>query len=317
MKIYRDAFVDDDLYSRRGHLGRCSPRSTLVLSFGFLRLVQPRAFGEEREHDGRRRHARRAGRHRADAGRARRSCCRPRCCCSGAVYCLLPVALGGRSRRPRRAASCSPPFTLRARPGGWSRTSRDLSAYRGRAVLALDGSTPRSTPASAPLLSAVVSGAHRVRAGEVPLPRPRRLIFNVLLAGVLVPAIVARHPAVPAAGQGRARRHLLVGAAAQHPQPVRHLPVPAIYAAAAVPDATARGGPHRRRRRVPALPVGRAADDGARPGDHVPVPVRRDLEQLPAAVHHARATTDKFPLTVGPLHAAQPGRATSRPSTPW
>lgn len=53
MKIYRDAFVRDDIYSAAAS-SVVIALITLVLSFGFLRLVQRRAFGDEFTGSGRR-----------------------------------------------------------------------------------------------------------------------------------------------------------------------------------------------------------------------------------------------------------------------
>jgi multiple sugar transport system permease protein len=47
MKVYRDAFAADDIYAAAA-TSILLAAITLVLSFGFLRLVQRRAFGEER-----------------------------------------------------------------------------------------------------------------------------------------------------------------------------------------------------------------------------------------------------------------------------
>ncbi len=47
MKIYRDAFVRNDIYSAAG-TSIVVAALTLIFSFGFLRLVQARAFGQER-----------------------------------------------------------------------------------------------------------------------------------------------------------------------------------------------------------------------------------------------------------------------------
>jgi multiple sugar transport system permease protein len=47
MKVYRDAFAADDLYSAAA-TSILLAAITLVLSFGFLRFVQRRAFGEDR-----------------------------------------------------------------------------------------------------------------------------------------------------------------------------------------------------------------------------------------------------------------------------
>jgi len=47
MKIYQDAFARDDIYSAAA-ASIVLAVATLLLSFGFLRLVQKRAFGQER-----------------------------------------------------------------------------------------------------------------------------------------------------------------------------------------------------------------------------------------------------------------------------
>jgi multiple sugar transport system permease protein len=46
MKVYRDAFTRDDIYSAAA-TSIIIAAATFVLSFGFLRLVQNRAFGQE------------------------------------------------------------------------------------------------------------------------------------------------------------------------------------------------------------------------------------------------------------------------------
>jgi multiple sugar transport system permease protein len=47
MKIYQDAFARDDIYSAAA-TSIVLAVVTLLFSFGFLRLVQARAFGQER-----------------------------------------------------------------------------------------------------------------------------------------------------------------------------------------------------------------------------------------------------------------------------
>jgi multiple sugar transport system permease protein len=47
MTVYRDAFVRNDIYSAAA-LSVVIALATLVLSFGFLRLVQRRAFSQEK-----------------------------------------------------------------------------------------------------------------------------------------------------------------------------------------------------------------------------------------------------------------------------
>jgi multiple sugar transport system permease protein len=46
MKVYRDAFTRDDIYSAAA-TSVVIALATFVLSFGFLRLVQRRAFAQE------------------------------------------------------------------------------------------------------------------------------------------------------------------------------------------------------------------------------------------------------------------------------
>jgi multiple sugar transport system permease protein len=47
MKVYRDAFTRDDLYSAAA-TSVVIAAATFILSFGFLRLVQNRAFSQEK-----------------------------------------------------------------------------------------------------------------------------------------------------------------------------------------------------------------------------------------------------------------------------
>ena len=47
MKVYRDAFTRGDIYSAAA-TSVIIAVATFVLSFGFLRLVQSRAFGQEK-----------------------------------------------------------------------------------------------------------------------------------------------------------------------------------------------------------------------------------------------------------------------------
>jgi multiple sugar transport system permease protein len=47
MKVYQEAFARDDIYSAAA-TSIVLAAMTLVLSFGFLRLVQKRAFGQDR-----------------------------------------------------------------------------------------------------------------------------------------------------------------------------------------------------------------------------------------------------------------------------
>ncbi len=137
---------------------------------------------------------------------------------------------------------------LRARARGFvGNIARPVRLPR-RHVLALDAQQALYAGVGA-LLSAVVSGAGRLRAGQVPLSPAGARCSTCCWPGVLVPGDHPGDPAVPAAGQGGHGRHLLVGAAAQHRQPVRHLSGPHLRGGGG-PGRAARGGPDRRRRRV-------------------------------------------------------------------
>ena len=80
-----------------------------------------------------------------------------------------------------------------------------------------------------------------------------------------------------------------------------------IYAAAAIPDALLEAARTDGAGELRIFASIAAAGDAARAGDGVPVPVRGDLEQLPAAVHHAQRRP-QVPAHGRPLHAAQPGQ---------
>ena len=108
-------------------------------------------------------------------------------------------------------------------------------------------------------------GAGRLRPGEVPVPRPR----DDLPRHPRRRAGTADHPgraAVPADLEARAGQLVLVRPAAEHHQPVRHLPVPDLRRGGGG-RRHAGGGPDRRRRRVPARLVDRDAADDAGHGD--------------------------------------------------
>ena len=91
----------------------------------------------------------------------------------------------------------------------------------------------------------------------------RGLMFNILLAGVLVPAVVLAVPQyLLLAKVGLTNTYwsvLLPSILSPY-----GIYLARIYAAAAIPDALLEAGPHRRRERDPAASGGRVADDGAR-----------------------------------------------------
>ena len=256
MKVYRDAFVRDDIYSAAA-TSVVIAVATLVLSFGFLRLVQPRAFAQEMTMSAttrataprrRTRRPRRPARRRPPAAPV--GSLPTAVLLLGALYCLLPVAwVVVAATKSQRRAVHHVHLRARHRP---ARTTSSTSARTATACTGAGWPTPRCTPASArccrPCVSALPATPWRSTASPAATS-----IFNVLLAGVLVPGGHPGHPAVPAAGQGRPDRHVLVGAAAEHPQPVRHLPGPHLRRRRR-PRRRSRGGPHRRRQRVAHLP---------------------------------------------------------------
>jgi hypothetical protein len=97
----------------------------------------------------------------------------------------------------------------------------------------------------------------------------------------------AGHPDVPAVQQGRPGQHAVGDHPALAGQPVRPVPDAGLRGGRR-PGQPHRGGPHRRRRRVPdLLPVAlRLLAPGLR--DRAAVHPRGDLEQLLPAAHHAQ-----------------------------
>ena len=146
-------------------LGRASPLVTLVLSFGFLRLVQHRAFGGPMATVTASGHDRARPRHRRPLATA-------------AVLLLLGRALlpaAGRLGADRRVedqrASCSTRSPSPPAPRCWT-----TSPTCRLPATACSGGGSLNTALYAgvgALLSTAVSGAHRVHPGQVPLPGPR------------------------------------------------------------------------------------------------------------------------------------------------
>ena len=137
------------------------------------------------------------------------------------------------------------------------------------------------------IVSAYVSALSGYALAKYAFPG-KGVVFNVLLMGVLVPGVIVAIPQYLLLAQvGLTNTYWSV----LLPQLISPYGIylARIYAAAAVPDRHHRGRPAPRARgELLDLPPHRAADDGARAGDGLPVPVRRGLEQLHAAVHHAR-----------------------------
>ena len=158
---------------------------------------------------------------------------------------LLPAAghLGARRRVQERSELFST-FTF-APSTASARQHRRPSAYRDGLFWRWMANTALYAGVGA-LLSTVVSAHGRLRAGEVPVPG-QAVIFNViLLAGVLVPGVILAVPQYLLLAKARPGQHLLGGAAAEHHQPVQHLP-----------------GPDLRRRRGPDELLEAARTDGA------------------------------------------------------
>ena len=123
------------------------------------------------------------------------------------------------------------------------------------------------------LLATVRRGHGRLRAGEVPLPRPRGRLQRRARRRARA-RDRARAAAVPAVQPGRPDEHVLGGAPAEHRQPVRRLPQPHLRDGERARRAH-RGRPHRRRGRGAHVlhDLDPAHDAGAR--HRLPLPVRR------------------------------------------
>ena len=136
------------------------------------------------------------------------------------------------------------------------------------------------------LLSVVVSALTGYALAKFEF-RGRSTLFNLLLAGVLVPPVVLALPQyLLLAKVGLTNTYwsvLLPSILSPY-----GIYLARIYAMSAVPDEVIESA------RVDGCPEGhavradRGADDDAGAGDDLPVPVRRGVEQLPAAVHHAQ-----------------------------
>ncbi|CAA9439723.1 MAG: ABC transporter, permease protein 2 (cluster 1, maltose/g3p/polyamine/iron), partial [uncultured Pseudonocardia sp.] len=125
----------------------------------------------------------------------------------------------------------------------------------------------------------------RLRHREVRLPRSRAAVRVRPGRGARA-GDGARAAAVPHVRRHRAHQLVLGGVPAEHRQPVRGVPLAGLRRREH-PGRGAGGRPGRRRGRDPDLLHDRGADARPGTGDGVPVPVRRDLEQLPAAADHA------------------------------
>ena len=290
MKVYRDALRSTTTSTPRRRPPCCSPSVTLALSALVLRRaaearVPGGAMSTSSAYDVGAPGLADVTSRSPVRRRAATSSCRRSCSLAGALYCLLPVlwVFIARHQDARRAVH-HVHVLCRASAAGWSRTSPTCSAYEDGQLLALGAQQPALRRGRRGAVGGRL-GAGRLRAGQVPLPRARTR-SSTCCSPACWCRDHPRHPAVPAALQGRARRHVLVGPAAEHHQPVRDLPVPRSTPPRSVPTTCSR----RAASTAPgsaAVPLGRAADDGAGAGDRVPAAVRGDLEQLPAALHHA------------------------------
>ena len=289
-----------------------SPAPRWCCRSAFLRLVQARAFAAGEpvttvapppRPSGPPARARADGRpaapagHPADAGPARRR--------AATACCRSP---GCSSPRPRTRPSCS--ARSPSRPGGrCGQNIADLTAYDDGVFWQWMANTALYAGVGA-LLSALVSGLTGYTLAKFRFPG-RTAMFNILLAGVLVPGITLAIPQyLLLAKVGLANTYLSVLLPSiLSPYGIY---LARVYAAAAVPDtlieaARTDGASEWRIFWRVALPVMLPGH-----GHGVPVPVRRDLEQLPAAVHHAQRRR-QVPADRRPVHPAQPRQHAARP----
>jgi multiple sugar transport system permease protein len=153
-------------------------------------------------------------------GRARRTALIPTAVLLlGAVYCLLPVAWVAIASTKNNTQLFNT-FTL-APDGSLGSNVRALSDYAGGVYWHWMANTALYAIGGA-LLSTVVSGLAGFALAKYSF-RGRSLLFNLLLAGVMVPPVVLALPQYLLM-QGRAERVVLVGAAAVDPVPLRDLP---------------------------------------------------------------------------------------------
>ena len=229
---------------------------------------------------------------------------------------LLPAAGRlGRRRVDEERGELFTTFTFAGFNGGLRRQHRRPPAYRDGVFWRWMANTALYAGGRRRCCRPLVSGARRLRAGEVPLPRPQRDLQRPARrrAGAAASSWPSRSTCCwPRSGLTDTYWSVLL------PSIISPFGIylARIYAAAAVPDDDDRGGPHRRRGRAGgifrsvALPM------------MVPGLVTvflfqfvAHLEQLPAAVHHARRRRD-VPAHRRPLHAAQPGRTPAGPVHP-
>lgn len=127
--------------------------------------------------------------------------------------------------------------------------------------------------------------------------RGREALFNIVLGGVLVPATALALPLFLIFSRVELTNTFWAVFPAEPREPVRRLPDPDLLRVVG-PRRAARGRAPRRLGRGPHLlhDVGAAHGAGAR--HRVPVPVRRDLEQLLPAADHAAGRV-ALPVTLG------------------
>ena len=177
---------------------------------------------------------------------------RPPCCCSArCTACCRCVGAHRLDQVERRAVLH---LHVRAEHAPLAEHRRPHRVPR-RPLLAVDGQHRPLRRASA-RSSRRRLGAGGLRAGEVRVPRQGHDVQHPA-RGRAGARRDPGDPAVPAAGEGRAHQHVLVGAAAAAHQPVRHLPGPHL-----------RGGrgarPISSRRPAPTAPASCSSSTGSR-----------------------------------------------------
>ena len=169
----------------------------------------------------------------------------------GALYCLLPVAwvVIAATKSGRELFS-----TFTFLPGtGFTENLTDLTAYRDGIYWQWMGNSALYAGLGA-LLSTAVSAVSGYALAKYRF-RGRETVFNVLMAGVLMPPVILAIPQYLLLAKADLTDTLLVRAAAADPLPVRHLPRPDLR----------RRGRARRRARGRAASTGRASG-GSSPG---------------------------------------------------
>ena len=192
MKVYRDAFVTGDLYSAAATSIVHRRRSRWCCRSASCASSSDRAFGEGYDVDRRRfRPGPPPGTRARGASRcaARR---RPRCCCSGRSTACFPVSwvLIAATKTPGELFSTVHP---RARHRAAGRTSPTCpptatacSGCGWATPLLYAGVAARCCPPRSPALAGYALAKYRFPG--------RNLIFNLLIGGILVPAVVLAIP---------------------------------------------------------------------------------------------------------------------------